>query len=239
MTHATPPLLVSLHIPKTGGSTLLHVLIEKFGDRLQRAYRPPREGLPRSESDGWPDIDSPLCIHGHAVMDRFAALIAGHPDVHWMTFLREPFSSAVSFYYYRKTYTPWAGDGPGFEDRGLEEFVLKQYNHNRFTSRLGRAGWTLESLDFVGLTERFDESMLMMYRTFGWEWIGYEAANRGKYSRDEIDPAVRQEFESLNQRDYQLYRAAEARLERSIEMAGGEFQRDLGRFRELLSPTSG
>ena len=32
-------LYVSLHIPKTGGSTLKGMLERKFGDRLQKAYK--------------------------------------------------------------------------------------------------------------------------------------------------------------------------------------------------------
>jgi hypothetical protein len=37
------PLYVSLHIPKTGGSTFRQILQAKFGDRLQYAYEE-REG---------------------------------------------------------------------------------------------------------------------------------------------------------------------------------------------------
>ena len=98
-TEEVGPLYVSLHIPKTGGSTLLHVFIAKFSNRLQRAYRPPQQGLPKTESDGWPDIPRPQCIHGHAVMNRFADLVRNHPNTCWITFLRDPFLSAISSYY--------------------------------------------------------------------------------------------------------------------------------------------
>ena len=47
-----PDLLVSVHIPKCGGSTLLRILADRYGDRLQRAYYLPNPGLTKTETDG-------------------------------------------------------------------------------------------------------------------------------------------------------------------------------------------
>ena len=47
-------LYVSVHVPKTGGSTLREILRQKFGDKLQLAYDK-RDGYPREF------IEDPAC----------------------------------------------------------------------------------------------------------------------------------------------------------------------------------
>ncbi len=175
------PLLVSLHIPKTGGGTLLEVLSTKFGDRLQRAYQPPRPGSSRSDSDGWPDIPDPQCIHGHAVVDRFGELIASCPTSRWITFLREPLASAVSFYHHMRRHVPWGPNRAAFDDRGLQHYVLHQYNHDRYTKNVDRCRAFAGEFFFVGVNERFDESLLVLYRLLDWDPIPYRPRNVGPY----------------------------------------------------------
>src|SRR5205085_7394836 len=97
----TEPLLVSLHIPKTAGVTLLHVLAERFGDRFQRAYQPPILGREPTETDGWPDIADPQCIHGHAVLERFRWVL-DRPEARFITFLRDPLAGAISLWRYQR-----------------------------------------------------------------------------------------------------------------------------------------
>src|SRR5215211_1430214 len=99
------PLLVSLHIPKTAGSTLLRVFAQQFGDRLQRAYQPPVPGRLPTDTDGWPDIEQPLCIHGHAVLERFP-WVRDLPDARFVMFLRDPLAGALSLWRYQRRLEP-------------------------------------------------------------------------------------------------------------------------------------
>ena len=153
------PLLVSIHIPKTAGSTLLRVLAKRFGDRLQRAYQPPKPGLRRTETDGWPDISNPACIHGHGVFRRFP-WVASVPDARFITFLRDPLAGAISLWRHERRLTPW---DPSEEARpcseDVEEYLLEQYNHNRYCQWIRLSERSLEEFFFVGVVERFDESM--------------------------------------------------------------------------------
>ena len=82
--------LVSIHIPKTGGSTLLTILQQVYAGRLQLAYGDERDKA----------VECPLCYHGHAVIDKFADALNALPNARWMTFLRDPLRSAVSLYHY-------------------------------------------------------------------------------------------------------------------------------------------
>jgi len=83
----------------------------------------------------------------------------------------------------------------------------------------------------VGLTERFDESLLLMRRTFGWSHLHYVRANVSPHGRREpISPATQRMIEEQNRLDAELYAWAAARFRASIE-SDPAFERDLRRFR--------
>lgn len=52
--------LVSVHIPKTGGMTLLSILQQVYVGHIQLAYEDERDTI----------VEKPLCYHGHAVLDK-------------------------------------------------------------------------------------------------------------------------------------------------------------------------
>ena len=72
--------LVSVHIPKTGGMTLLSVLQQVYVGHLQLAYEDERDTI----------VENPLCYHGYAVLDKFANDLAALPDVKWNVSARSP-----------------------------------------------------------------------------------------------------------------------------------------------------
>ena len=194
---------------------------EGWGVGLRGAYRPPQPGLPRTETDGWEDIDDPACIHGHAVFERFSWVTAV-PDARFVTFLREPLTSAVSFWRYeRRAHTPW---DPRAEMRpcsaDVEEYLLEQYNHNRYSQWIARAERRLEEFFFVGLVERFDESMATLFRLCGWPSIDYGHENRSEGSVPGVRPATAQLFRERNADDYDLWRRADALLEQHLRAGG-------------------
>lgn len=217
-------LLVSIHIPKTAGSTLLWILAQRFGARFQRAYKPPREGLEKSAADGWPDIADPLCIHGHGVFERFEKTIRAHARVKWMIFLREPLAGAISLYEYRKRYVAWGEAENKFADPGLEEFLLHGYNHDRYHQWVALAGVPPEEFELIGITERFDESILVLAMRLGWDLdLAYRPTNIGNYPPHQLSPALVEKFRSLNERDYALYDGAQGLLDRQISRFAPEF----------------
>ncbi|MCY3738974.1 MAG: sulfotransferase family 2 domain-containing protein [Gemmatimonadaceae bacterium] len=230
-------LVVSLHIPKTGGSTLGRILETRFADKLQRAYQPPREGLSKTGSDGWPDLAEPQCIHGHSVIDRFGSVIRGHPNVRWITMLREPLSSAISIYHHKRNYQPWdPSSEETFEDEGLDTFLDKGYNHNRYQQWLTMAEMTVRKFSFVGIMEMFDESMFLMYKELDWEPIHYDVVNRGNYDRSStgIGREARERFTDRNLDDYRIYQEAVEYFHETRRSQGESYPVEYRRFAEEL-----
>ncbi len=83
----------------------------------------------------------------------------------------------------------------------------------------------------VGLTERFDESLLLMHRAFGWSRLYYVRANvTPQRRREPVSPSTRRVIEEQNRLDAELYAWAASRFRASIE-SDPTFERDLRRFR--------
>jgi hypothetical protein len=141
-------------------------LAQQFGDRLQRANQPPTPGRAPSETDGWPDIEHPLCIHGRAVLERFP-WVRDHPHTRFITFLREPLAGAISLWRSQTRFVPWNAANHQSAPADVADFLLNQYNHNRYRKWIERSGRSLEEYFFVGLVERFDVSMITLFSLCG------------------------------------------------------------------------
>ena len=208
----TEPLLVSIHIPKTAGAMLLTVFAKQFGDRLQRAYQAPKPGLRRTASDGWPDIANPACIHGHAVFDRFP-WVTEAPDARFVVFLREPLAGAVSLWRYKKSVKAWDPAAESWAAVGLEEYLLEEYNHNRYSKWIGRSRRRLEEFFFVGVVERIDESMAMLFRLLGWPVTDYGHENKSEGVAPTVPLEIETLFRERNAEDYAFWQRAQALLD--------------------------
>ncbi len=186
------PLYVSVHIPKTAGTTLRSALRSRFGNRLQEAY------------EDHPDltrIEAPQCIHGHDVFTMFGAEIARHPNTKWITFLREPLAVAISLYFHcRRTLGP-----EDFKDRGLVHWLTHSeeyrwpdppcYGHDQYQLQWVRdCERSFEQFDFVGITEQFDESILILCDRFNWDVLRYHPENAGGYGFPRLDDSVIDRF---------------------------------------------
>lgn len=66
----------------------------------------------------------------------------------------------------------------------------------------------LEQMCFIGITERYDESLELFCRRFGWprpEATARLNVNEGRLQRDDVSGADRQLLRDLNHADYELY----------------------------------
>ena len=174
------PLYIFAHVAKAGGTTVEDVLARRFGRRLQRTN-------PRPGNRSWPQVVDPACYTGHDV--QVARQVGeAHGDVRWLSWVRDPMRMAVSTYYYlRDVLVKQHPPGTLFEDRGLRTWLLHEgrggwplpdgYGYNRMHYVIERTAGSFDAFAFVGVTERFAESMLLMFDELGWEPIRYRALN--------------------------------------------------------------
>ena len=87
---------------------------------------------------------------------------------------------------------------------------------------------------FTGITELFDESVLLMSRKLSWVTTLYKKTNVGEYSFKNNDNKIRHLIDRSNQRDWILYNKMKSNLEKQIELSSQNFQFELAEYRLQL-----
>ena len=213
-------LIVSIHMPKTGGETFRDILEAMTEGHLQRDYgdrplAPPtirqRIRLATARPQLGPETRA---VHGHFVATKY---YRRYPDARYMAWLREPVERLASHYHYWKRKPD--RQNPTCrrlieEDLSLEAFAALPEMRDVQARFLGEV--PVQRLDFVGLTERYDESLQLFRRAFYPDLVVVaERQNVNPERGDEgydLDDATRAAIEHLNERDTRLYDEAEARF---------------------------
>jgi len=237
---------VFLHIPKTGGTSLHRAL--RFVYVGHKIYTSP------------PDVRNPEVIAEKIKESGQVQLVRGHVDYglhehvrdscRYFTMLRDPVKRVVSLFYDVKH---WRGDTevasmqlgdyieshhPSYvrndqvkrlagdeEDRSDEELLTSaKTNLNRHITAFG-------------LTERYDESLLVLRRLLGWS--RYPLYIRGKTNNhrpplSSIDAGILKAIRHQNQLDISLYEFACGKFKEQLE-AMGDIESELNRFQRLNS----
>lgn len=155
-------MIISVHIPKCGGTSFRHVLQDIYGSDLWLNY-----GAVFSRPQATADLlpRGARCIHGHFLGDAFDELVP-QPDL--VTWLRHPVERVVSNYYHFLR-SPDLRDACCREllekNLSLEQFAELDWMRNEATRYM--AGKPAESFRFIGILERFNESLQIFGDTFG------------------------------------------------------------------------
>ena len=201
-----------VHVHKTGGTTLSSVFKRSFGGRhCSVVSTDPGAGLFGAaqllEMRPWyPRLHS---IMGHDVK-VYGDLDSVAPNLRYVTFLRDPVVRCASHYQYDVQV--------GGVDLPFEEWITHEVSPNRHTRHLAGPNATAdeaialleERFSFVGLIERYDESMVMMRRALEVRDVRY--AKRWTAPADDIkrrlleDPMSLELLRRANEDDLQVYR---------------------------------
>jgi Galactose-3-O-sulfotransferase len=249
---------VFLHIPKTGGVTLRGALRHKYPGRvitLHSPREPARVGdLPVEQRR------AARVLTGHLPygVDRYMP-----QECEYVTMLREPVARVVSTYHHVLDHPRhWFHDEVVSNEMGLEDFVaasdgpadnlqtrlLSGLVEGELVTRTARsvevttlgvraldeARANLDRFLVVGLTERFDESFILVRRGLGWRLPMYAIRNAARGSR-RARPGSRETalIAERDRLDVELYEHAQGLLASAIEREGASFPREVAAFRLL------
>jgi Galactose-3-O-sulfotransferase len=241
--------VIFLHIGKTAGSTMRQILKRQFPaaqTMTVRARRRPREET-LADFALLPEADRlrPRLIMGHTVFGL-------HEHVprpcRYVTMLRDPVRLAISQHRYVLR-TPGHRHHDQAQGMSLEEYVESglalEMDNSQTRAIAGDIGTpygacTSEMLEtakrnlaahfaWVGVTERFDESVVLLGRTLGWKDVRYVSANvaRGGTPPTQADLEL---VRNANLLDQELYEHACRLLDERIAAEPG-FAEALDRFR--------
>jgi hypothetical protein len=211
-------LIVSVHIPKTGGVTFREALAELAGGHLVQDY----DDRPLAPRSRWRALRERLrraplppgtrVVHGHFLASKYWRV---YPEARFVTWLRDPVERLASHYHY------WLREPDPrnptcrrlLEERltlaGFAALPEMRDVHARFL-----AGVPLEAFAFVGITEAFDDGMELFRRLFCPERrlaaVPRNTNPERRGERYELEPAERAALEALNAADLALYARARA-----------------------------
>ena len=215
------PLLVFLHLAKTGGRTMDTVLRSTYGAGYVQAepWRPPRAAgtgggdfiLPTYQPDDFRRLQR-LCpwmraVGGHT-LTLWSRVHTVRP-VRYVAFMREPIARAASHYQYHVANAPEPLDWDAYCD------WPEHYNSQvRFFSRGADPDEAIRLIRehgvFVGLLERFEESLLLIRRLVAPELVPAYVRRNTASSNDiarklRSDPASRERLRAMNSAEFPLH----------------------------------
>lgn len=244
--------LIFLHLMKTGGRTLVHILKQNY-ERNARFHcsKKPGETLQDLQALSEEQRRSLHLFYGHIEFGLHETLPQSST---YVTLLRHPVERVVSHYYYgfftdkhythelvntqNMSLTDYMAYGMTELDNGQTRRIAgSMSNHIPFgkcTSEL--LDIAKQNLDkkflLAGLTERFDEFLLLLGRSLGLHHVLYTRSNVNtqKPTAQAITADDRDSVLKYNQLDLELYTYATQKFDQLIERLGQPFQSELELF---------
>jgi hypothetical protein len=256
--------IIFLHIPKTAGTTLDQIIYRHYP--FNKVYQ--TGSIAQQGVRDYINMNKAAQANYRILKGHLNFGIHQHVPNQWayFTFLREPIDRTISHFYFiaqNKNHTLYnliQEQKMGIKEyleAGLDPMLFNA--HTRLlsgvwdnnpagtctTDDLRMAKENLKAhIKVIGLTERFDESLLLLRQAFGWHSIYYIPQNvtSNRPKKDELDQETLMAIENANELDLELYEYALPLFEEQIERYGPDFTRDFLRFRfrnRFLGPVLG
>jgi hypothetical protein len=215
-------LIVSVHLPKTAGTSFAATLKQHFGASLLLDYADLPLNTPQYErnkaalqnclSNAEKDFPSIRCIHGHFLPVKYL-LLSERRDVSFITWLRNPVERVLSHYHF------WIGsfnpeNAPSLHKRmiaeewSLERFCLGPELRDLYLQFL--YGFPLEYFSFIGIMEHYADDLTFFAERFMDASVSPMRINVGSVAGNgyQISESLRNEIEDFHSKDMGLYQRA-------------------------------
>lgn len=209
--------LISIHIPKTGGTSFQTILERVYGKNAVLRIDHNLANKKNTENyysvkpkDITPEIK---VIHGHfnyfELLERFDI----GKNIPVITWVREPTKRVISAFYYLKQVLNNKLKEANVDERtyrytkeisvSLLEFAKKPGRRNKMSKFL--EGLDLKDLFFIGIVENYTEDLSMLSKMLNWE---EQPAFRDNITtaKKKVGIKKKQVIRKLNKKDYKLYR---------------------------------
>lgn len=228
-------MVISVHLPKTAGSTFRDTLALVYGDAMFYDYgdqfgfvdvRPP---TPAMQAIRWrrrlryrPYIKaSDKCIHGHFLASKY---LDKYPDAKLITWMRDPVERVVSHYHYwKRKPDPAHSICRHLVDNKLSLLEFAQLAQMRNLQARYLDNVPLSRFSFVGLQAHFDAMIETLWPLLGVPAVPVQTKNtnasKSVGANYELDASVRAQIAELNSADVALYSEAVERAQASGRIA--------------------
>lgn len=243
--------LIFLHLLKTGGTSLFRLLRQHYREEVTFHYsQKPEKTLDYFDNLPQEKRDQLKFLHGHLHFGFHKRL---RQPSRYITMLRKPVNRIVSQYFFLhqnpNRYLPEEARCKTLQeylDLGLIELdndqtrriagdISHSFKFGECTSDLlDIAKQNLTQCLMVGITERFDESLIVLKHALGLENILYSRFNENfrRPRLEEIDARQIELIQTYNQLDEELYRYGNMLLNEAIQKIGDRFHIEYQFFRQ-------
>ncbi len=250
-------LIIHLHIPKTGGTTLRDIVNRQYSNENVLTIPTIGESKNIIEDLSQKEINKLEIIQGHLEyglhnnFDRSSKYFA---------IMREPVDRVLSSYYYVISQSENPQNlGSARKTMSIYEYINSGINPFLINGQTQLIAGNTCSIDdpliksnellnmakdninktfiFTGTTEKFDESILLLKKMLNWKSPYYSRANRTKNKPDysKVETEIRNFIKEHNQLDIDLYNYVNRSIDKKIIEAGSGFVKDLKRFKRINS----
>ena len=201
------PTLISVHIPKTAGSTFHEVLVHHYGWRLKHIHQKKDFGKLNNGKRYWVNKPFVKAIHGHII-----------PHEHWkqqyknaslVCWLRDPVDRLISAYYHLKKTQDLLNDPNQQAFKEIQPDLLMFAEHRAFKSSTRAYQRVLGNCNpadfaFVGRTDNFTEDLRQFEEVFSLPRFDPPKKNIG-FNKREVDDEVRSKLKTKLAAEYEIY----------------------------------
>ncbi len=254
-------LFIHLHIPKTGGTTLRDIIQRQY--RAEKILMIPKleesENILKEVSTS--QINQLKLIQGHL---KYGIHNHFHRRAKYFAIIRDPINRVLSTYYYvlsQKNNPQNLSTSNNqmtiydFVKSGVNPFLINGQT-KLISGKTGNIDNPIieseelfslakENIEndflFLGITEMFDETILILKNMLGWHMPYYSIANRTKKkpNYDAVNPTIISFIKEHNQLDIKLYNITKTSLLNRIAKENDIFQNRINKFKKinrLLNP---
>lgn len=250
-----PPIDLFVHIPKTAGTTMIQLLMQNYpqagtfnlGSIVQQRITEFKSLTPDQQNNY-------QLVVGH-MSYGLHEYIAPSRSYRYFTMMRDPVERVLSLYYFiRRNPGHYLHEAIVGEDLTIPEFLnfqdlyLARNGQTRFLcgldvmpyygpvdeQSLALAKSHIEKNILVtGLTEFFDESLLLFKHVFGWKRINYSKQNvtYNRAQQEDLPGEFLAAIRAHNNLDMELYHFAREKFEKQVAAYGPGFESDLAKLR--------
>jgi hypothetical protein len=251
--------LIFVHIPKAGGTTLHDIIDRQYPASAVRRCDMQHPGEMQAFLDLLEEERRGIrCLRGHLPYGLHRYLPR---DPLYITMLRDPIERFLSKYRHNRRDPANASriGMPAHRMRTVEDFIDLQIERRCMNFQTRMIGGFIDparpeppfdplpddALDAAkahlrdrflaaGLVERFDEFLVLLQRVLGWKRLYYARKNVDYGRRDrELREDTRRRILALNAWDVELVRYAEALFDGRIRGQEASFRRDVERLRRV------
>lgn len=205
--------LISLHIPKTAGTSFRNILKSVYGVNAVGRLDFATTGEVRLNNvvfnkNKLPDLK---VIHGHFVYEELFNKFNFVEKYKIITWVRDPVKRVLSNFYYLESRLKELLDEEKNNldiisklQRNLIEYARAEINRNRQSKFL--AGSKLEDFDFIGIHEFYDQEIIRLSAVMNWNRVPeilYQNKTTGNIKSHSQE--IIEEIHALNHEDVKLY----------------------------------